>query len=86
MSGSVISSTTVINYANLSSASYKKNFAPLGYKIIGTDNQPNGFSATAFQNVSTGEIVIAYKGTDDLKDLTQADMALALQKVPDQYE
>lgn len=78
MGASTVSSTTILNYANLSNASYTSNFAPLGYKIIATENQSNGFSATAFQNVSTGEIVIAYRGTDDLKDMTQADMSIAL--------
>lgn len=82
MSGNVLLPTEIITYANLGGASYAQSLAPLGYEIIEPRINPdNGFSATAFRNIETGEIVISYRGTDDFKDMTQADIDLALQKL-----
>lgn len=46
----------------------KTNFAHFGgqkYSVFGYKDDPvTGFHATAYQNVATGEIIIAYRGTD----------------------
>lgn len=79
-------SLQIMKYANLADAGYGQGFAPIGWEIIKTaSNSLSGFAATAFRNNDTGEIVVSYRGTDDLKDMTASDLSLALQKTPEQY-
>ena len=74
-------------YAIAATASYTNQPVPLGMEILTTFESPDntGLAATAFRDTTTGQIVISLRGTDDLKDLTGADLALALQNLPDQY-
>lgn len=79
-------SLEIMKYSNLADAGYGQGLAPIGWEIIKTiSNLDSGFAATAFRNNDTGEIVISYRGTDDLTDLTGSDLSLALQKTPEQY-
>jgi hypothetical protein len=76
----------ILTYANLSNAAYGNGAVPIGWTLLKTSPPSDtGFAAMAVRNDATGEIVIAYRGTDGLKDLTDSDLQLALQKVPDQY-
>lgn len=52
-----------------------ENGGPLaGWKIL--NGQQNGaFAAYAFQNTLTGEVAIAYRGTDGVRDVS-ADLAI----------
>lgn len=72
-------------YAALSRAAYQGEAVPLGWSIIKTESLSSGFAATAFKNES-GEIVVAYRGTDEFKDLTGPDLDIALQNTPGQLE
>ena len=47
------------------------------------DNLNNGFHAKVYKN-NSNEIVIAYAGTDSLKDFTNSDVPMFLGKNPDQ--
>lgn len=71
-------------YAALSRAAHIRQPVPLGWSIIKTESLNNGFAAIAFKNDTTDEIVVAYRGTDEFKDLLGIDLDIALQKVPDQ--
>lgn len=79
-------SLEIMKYSNLADAGYGQGLAPIGWEILKTiSNSDSGFAATAFRNNDTGEIVISYRGTDDLTDMTASDLSLALQKTPEQY-
>ncbi|MBM4053643.1 MAG: DUF2974 domain-containing protein [Planctomycetes bacterium] len=74
----------VADMAALSDAVYdidKKDFkAPAGYELLEDDKikiGTDGFQAAAFRNTTTGQIIISYRGTDDLKDAV-ADIQLGL--------
>lgn len=82
----------ILTYANLSNAAYSKGAIPMGFTLLTTSDlvfggpSNTGFAALALRNESTGEIVIAYRGTDGIKDLTGSDLQLALQNdVPKQH-
>ncbi|MEW5888860.1 MAG: cadherin-like domain-containing protein [Pseudomonadota bacterium] len=83
--------TQILTYATLSSAAYGKGAVPIGWTLLATPKdllQPpptSGFDAIAVRNNATGEIVIAYRGTDDGKDIAGNWLQLALQnEVPKQ--
>lgn len=48
---------------------------PIGWRMALDDAQTPPFAAFAFKNDSTGQVIIAYRGTDGLKDLA-ADAAI----------
>lgn len=77
----------ILTYANLSNAAYGSGAVPMGWTLLQTSPPSDiGFAAIAVRNEATGEIVIAYRGTDGLKDFTNSNLQLALQNdVPDQY-
>lgn len=50
---------------------------PQGYKMEKSITGDNGFQAAAFRNTTTGQIIISYRGTDDLKDVV-SDIQLGL--------
>jgi len=84
--------TQILTYATLSSAAYGKGALPMGWTLLATPKDllppsTSGFDAIAVRNNTTGEIVIAYRGTDDGKDIAGNWLQLALQnEVPQQYE
>jgi hypothetical protein len=45
-----------------------------------------GFHATAYRNELTGQVVVAYAGTNDMKDITGSDFDVLLHKVPEQTD
>ncbi len=79
-----------LTYGLLSNAAYKNGAVPPGWSIVDTSAQsmgtsPTGFAAVTFKNQSTGEIVIAYRGTDEFGDASNNFVQLALQNdVPGQ--
>ncbi|BBP04401.1 hypothetical protein TPL01_21200 [Sulfuriferula plumbiphila] len=77
----------ILTYANLSNAAYGNGAVPMGWTLLAaTSSTKTGFAAMAVRNDTTGEIVVAYRGTDGIKDLTGSDLQLALQNdVPGQY-
>lgn len=38
------------------------------YSVVAYTEEPNGFSATIFENTATGELTVAFRGSDDLLD------------------
>lgn len=61
----------ILKYATLSDAAYGRGAVPLGWEVIHTSPpSETGFAAIAVRNNATGEIVIAFRGTDDWKDVT----------------
>lgn len=77
----------ILIYGNLSNAAYGTGAVPMGWTLLTTTaSASTGFAAMAVRNEITGEIVVAYRGTDGLKDLTGSGLQLALQNdVPGQY-
>lgn len=79
-----------LTYGLLSNAAYKNGAVPPGWSIVDTSAQSmgtseTGFAAVTFKNQSTGEIVIAYRGTDEFGDASNNFVQLALQNdVPGQ--
>lgn len=79
-----------LTYGLLSNAAYKNGAVPPGWSIVDTSAQSmgpsdKGFAAVTFKNQSTGEIVIAYRGTDEFGDASNNFVQLALQNdVPGQ--
>lgn len=58
----------ILTYANLSNAAYSKGAIPMGWTLLKTaPPSDNGFAAMAVRNEATGEIVIAYRGTQRIK-------------------
>jgi hypothetical protein len=49
------------------------------------NNSETGFYGEVFENRSKKELIIAYCGTDDLRDATVDDLEMMLDEVPDQY-
>lgn len=48
------------------------------YKILAAAGSPSGYQGTAYQRIDTGEVVIAHRGTESVKDgVTDAGMAVA---------
>ncbi|MEJ2646738.1 MAG: hypothetical protein P8180_17915, partial [Gammaproteobacteria bacterium] len=54
--------------AKLSMAVYKSDGLPQGWEILEPDSEPSGFYAIAYRNLTTGEVVVAYRGTEFLSD------------------
>lgn len=79
-----------LTYGLLSNAAYKNGAVPPGWSIVDTSAQsmgtsPTGFAAVTFKNQITDEIVISYRGTDEVGDATNNFVQLALQNdVPGQ--
>lgn len=71
-----------VDYAKLSLSVYSSSETPVGWTdlriVLPEGSDESGFFARAFRNAS-GEIVIAYRGTDDLRDLFLTNPAIALQ-------
>ena len=83
--------TTVNQSAYFSSNVYDNSGTPFGWTQLNITGYPNsnlstGFYAAAYQNEATGEIIIAYSGTQptDTGDLA-ALAQIAAGQVPDQY-
>ncbi len=82
----------ILTYGSLSNAAYANGTVPMGWSVLKTSEQlfsgsETGFAALALRNEATGETVVAYRGTDGIRDLTSSDMQLALQNdVPEQYK
>jgi len=80
----------VMTYGTLSIASYADSgVVPPGWEIVpnGQISDPvSGFAATAFRNPLTGEIVVAFRGTDGLNDMTESNLALLLQTKPGTFD
>jgi len=61
---------TIQKYATLSAAAYSGQAVPLGWTVLRTSElSTTGFSATAFRNAATGEVVVAFR----LGSLASAD-------------
>jgi hypothetical protein len=58
--------TELINNRGFTDAQYEALFDPDtgAYEIVGYTEDPNGFSATAFRNRSTGKVTISFRGTE----------------------
>jgi len=80
-------SNVILTYALLSDAAYEGGLIPTGWTLIESKSSlSTGFSAIAVQNNETGEVVVAYRGTDGFDDATGTYSQLALQNgVPNQY-
>jgi len=72
--------------ANLANSVYNTDKAgyqpPPGFRLIEgmTKTDPKtGFSAAAYEHPVTGKVWVAFRGTDDLKDILNADRDIALQ-------
>ena len=53
------------------------------YKILDAADRPSGYQGTAYQRVDTGDVVIAHRGTESLKDgITDAGMAVCRPQQP----
>src|SRR5262245_22646564 len=83
---------TILEEATLATLIYGKNKIgpPPGWIQLPFtgENPTTGFAAAAYQNLATGEITIAYRGTDDfVKDFLDADLKIIAGNLPDrQYE
>lgn len=79
---------TTTEYAQLSAATYESEGAGnINANWIRLENAPPaspGFSAATFQNTATGEVVIAYRGTNDPFDVV-ADILLVAGQPPQQF-
>ena len=50
-----------------------------GWTVVKEQSNPaNGFAVAAYRNNTTGDVVIAYRGTNDTKDVIGADAKIAL--------
>ena len=62
-------------YAQMANQAYNdRPKAPAGWQVVPgstVNDKTTGFAATAFQNPVTKEIVIAYRGTNDLNDISR---------------
>ena len=69
---------------------YGQGNVPPGWVRLEVEQPPgaadSGFHATAYKNELTGQVVIAYAGTNDMKDVTGSDFDVLLHKVPDQRD
>jgi len=55
------------------------------YAVSGDEGKDTGYYSVAYTNERTKEVVVAYRGTDDIKD-TASDIQIALgQNLPNQY-
>lgn len=61
-----------------------KSFADR-YTVKAVYNDPNGFSATLFQETKTGKLILSLRGTSDYIDYDD-DAWLTMGKLPPQYE
>src|SRR5919198_1172423 len=70
-------------------ASYPAQLPP-GFVRISVDVDPatsNGFYAAAFRNADTGQIVIAYRGSDDYQDWAKNNLPTVLGgQIPRQFD
>lgn len=79
----------VKTYAALAGDVYNDSGAPEGWKRLEmpaglTANSDNGFYAAAYQNNETGEIVVAYRGSQEVVDwVSNVQIGVGLE--PDQY-
>ncbi len=71
---------SVQDYAKLSMAVYKDNGLPQGWGILEPDSESSGFYAIAYRNLTSGEVVIAYRGTEFLSDAGDLAAAEAILK------
>lgn len=55
-----------------------------GYKVLQSSNEKNGFAATAFRSAD-GNVVIAYRGSDDVADIKSDLEMVNGTKVPEQF-
>lgn len=55
------------------------------YAVKAVYNDPNGFSATLFQETKTGKLILSLRGTSDYLDFDD-DAWLTTGKLPPQYE
>ncbi|MDO8767168.1 MAG: hypothetical protein Q7K57_00355, partial [Burkholderiaceae bacterium] len=70
----LLSQFSVLAYKNTQFLSNSANL-PSGWELKLANDQSPPFAAFAFKNAATGEVVIAYRGTDGLKD-GSADLAI----------
>ena len=81
---------TDATYAQLADAAYQDTGAPAGWSRLPIPVPPNiaGYDGAAFRNNSTGEIVIASRGTEPLTfdgDWT-SNLQMGANQLPDQYQ
>lgn len=80
----------VIDLAILSSGSYGTGTLPPGWVQIPVplpaDSARTGFSAITYKNVATGEVVVAFTGTNDKKDIAGSDAQIATHQPIEQHE
>jgi len=81
--------TKDVQLANFSALAYKSDglvngHAPAGWERVG-DLVQGPFAAFAYKNLRTGEIVIAYRGTDGIGD-APANVAVAAGHWTTQYD
>ncbi|WP_296443458.1 hypothetical protein, partial [Rhodoferax sp. UBA5149] len=71
----LLSQFSVLAYKDKAFLSDMTNL-PAGWKLALSDEESPPFTAFAFKNATTGEVVVAYRGTDGIKDAA-ADLAIA---------
>ena len=66
-------------YSQMASGSYgNPPLAIAGWEVVDQMDDPNtGFAACAYKNPETGEVVVAFRGSDELQDFTGANTAIA---------
>lgn len=88
-----------LDYAKMANDAYKDKFAcgpgtdNPNYVVIDSVNMKSGYDAVVYKNTVTGEIIISHRGTEvdffnpkkTAKDI-QADLALAMGKIPQQLK
>jgi pimeloyl-ACP methyl ester carboxylesterase len=78
---------TTTEYAQLSASAYDSGgVGDVNANWIRTDytNLSDGFSASTYENTSTGEVVVAYRGTNSILDAA-ADVESAIGIASSQY-
>lgn len=82
-----------LEYALLARATYEDNKKdiPKNWEVINTyESDTSDFAGTAYRNNITGDIVVAYRGTDsdwkNIQDWTQNNLTIAFNKIPNQFD
>ena len=76
ISASTLTASTLSQVAYMSPAQLAAYSLPAGYKaIIPITNAATGFSAVTFVNKETGQVVIAYRGSDNASEVSMAAKA-----------
>ena len=77
-----------LEYALLARATYEDNKKdiPKNWEVINTyESDTSDFAGTAYRNNITGDIVVAYRGTDsdwkNIQDWTQNNLTIAFNKI-----